>query len=61
MPGAEKVNEYESSVSSGFDLNFCSELTMLCGMSSWFVQVTFAPTGTVSVAGEKLKLSILTT
>src|SRR6266567_4317853 len=38
---------------------FPSELTMLCGTSSWLTQVTVAPAGTVSVAGAKLKLSIL--
>src|SRR2546427_2615731 len=39
---------------------FPSELTMLCGTSSWLTQVTVVPAGTVSVAGAKLKLSILT-
>ena len=57
MPGASKRCENCSSVSSTGDLNFCSVLTMLCGTSSRFVQVTVAPAGTVAVAGEKLKLS----
>src|SRR5437879_1416139 len=38
---------------------FPSELTMLCGTSSWLTQVTVVPAGTVSVSGAKLKLSIL--
>src|SRR5438876_4676577 len=38
---------------------FPSELTIVCGTSSWLTQVTVAPAGTVSVAGAKLKLSIL--
>jgi hypothetical protein len=33
---------------------------MLCGRSSWLIQVTVVPAGTVRVAGPKLKLSILT-
>jgi hypothetical protein len=35
-------------------------LTTVCGMSSAFVQVISVPAFTVSAAGEKLKLSILT-
>src|SRR6185312_2588486 len=34
--------------------------TMLCGMSSWLVQVTSAPALICSTAGEKVKLSIVT-
>jgi hypothetical protein len=34
-------------------------LTTVWGISSWFTQVTVAPTGTVTVCGPKLKLSIL--
>src|ERR1700736_3732606 len=33
---------------------------MVCGMLSWFVQVTVAAAGTVNVFGEKLKLSMTT-
>ena len=44
-------------MSSTGDANFFSVLTMLCGTSSRFVQVTVAPAGTVAAAGEKLKLS----
>src|ERR1700745_3969129 len=33
---------------------------MVCGMSSRLVQVTVVPTATVSVAGQKLKLSTFT-
>src|SRR6202035_3521973 len=32
---------------------------MVCGMSSWLVQVTVVPTFTVSAAGAKVKLSIV--
>ena len=49
-----------SSVSSTFDLNSLSVLTTVCGMSSWFVQVIVVPTLTVTSAGPKVKLSILT-
>src|SRR5439155_24799526 len=38
---------------------FSSELTRLCGTSSWLTQVTVVPAGTVSVPGPKLKLSLL--
>src|SRR3954453_368655 len=34
---------------------------MVCGMSSWFFQVTVVPALTVSCAGENVKLSIVTT
>jgi Na+-transporting methylmalonyl-CoA/oxaloacetate decarboxylase beta subunit len=37
-----------------------SVLTAVWGMSSLFVQVTVAPTATVSVCGSKTKLSIFT-
>ena len=47
-------------VSKAFDLNALSSLTIVCGISSAFVHRTVVPTGTVIVAGEKLKLSILT-
>jgi len=42
------------------DLKTPSVLTTVWGISSRFVQVTVAPTGTVSVCGPKLKLSIFT-
>jgi len=45
-------------VSRTLDLNTPSVLTTVCGISSRFVQVTIAPTGTVTVCGPKLKLSI---
>jgi hypothetical protein len=44
-------------VSSTGDLNLCSVLTMVCGTSSWFVQVIVVPTGTEVVPGLKEKLS----
>src|SRR5208283_4840838 len=58
--GLVKVWVNCSSVSRAFDLKVLSSLTMVCGISSRFVQRTVVPTGTVTVAGEKLKLSILT-
>ena len=33
---------------------------MLCGISSWFNQVTVLPTFTVNGVGEKVKLSMIT-
>src|ERR1700730_3416060 len=39
--------------------NFPAE-TVVCGMSSWLVQVTVSPTFTFSSAGEKVKLSMVT-
>jgi len=54
------VYENVSSVSSAFDLNVLSSATTVCGMSSRFVQVTLVPGATVSDAGPKVKLSILT-
>jgi hypothetical protein len=42
------------------DLNTPSVLTEVWGMSSLFVHVTVAPTGTVIVGGPKTKLSIFT-
>src|ERR1700688_2767475 len=60
VPGLLKVNENFSSVSSTLDLNILSVLTAVCGISSWFVQVTVVPTGTFNSAGPKLKLSIFT-
>ena len=56
------VKENFSSVSSTLDLNIfgSSVLTTVCGMSSRLVHVMVVPTGTVSAAGAKLKLSIFT-
>ena len=47
-------------MSRTLDLKTPSVLTTVWGMSSRFVQVTVVPTGTVSVSGPKLKLSIFT-
>src|SRR5437762_8685421 len=60
VPGLLKVKENFSSVSSTLDLKAPSVLTTVCGISSRLVHVTLVPTGTVSVAGPKLKLSIFT-
>src|ERR1700747_711138 len=60
VPALAKVNENFSSVSSTLDLNTLSVLTIECGISSRFVQVTVVPTATVRVAGPKLKLSTFT-
>src|ERR1700746_2153757 len=62
VPALLKVKENFSSVSSTLDLNVfgSSVLTTVCGISSRLIQVTVVPTGTVSVAGPKLKLSIFT-
>ncbi len=54
------VNVNFSSVSSTLDLKLWSSLATVCGMSSAFVQVICVPAFTASVAGVKLKLSILT-
>src|SRR5713226_3068557 len=59
-PALLKVKENFSSVSSTLDLKTLSVLTTVCGISSRFVHVTVVPTGTVSVPGPKLKLSIFT-
>src|SRR6266446_1043230 len=62
VPALLNVKENFSSVSSTLDLNVfgSSVLTTVWGISSRFVHVTLVPTGTVSVAGPKLKLSIFT-
>src|SRR5213079_1329652 len=60
VPALLKVKENFSSVSSTLDLKTPSVLTTVCGISSRLVHVTLVPTGTVSVAGPKLKLSIFT-
>jgi hypothetical protein len=52
------VGEF-SSVSITLDLKTPSVLTDVWGISSRFTQVTVVPTGTVTVCGPKLKLSIL--
>src|SRR5215470_213000 len=59
-PGAVKVCENVSSVSSAADLNFPSFSRTECGLSSSLVQVTVVPGGTTNVGGVKLKLSIFT-
>src|ERR1700737_2333244 len=53
------VNEKVPSVSMVFDRNLPAATTV-CGMSSRLVQVTVVPTFTVSCAGSKVKLSIIT-
>ena len=60
MPGVPAVNVNFSPVPSTLDLKLWSLLTTVWGMSSPFVQVICVPAFTVSVVGEKLKLSILT-
>src|ERR1700756_5324596 len=57
-PGAAKVWENVSSVSSAADLNVPFSSPILCGLSSSFFQVTVVPAVTVRVAGVKAKLSI---
>src|SRR5215467_998369 len=59
-PGAAKVCEKVSSVSSAADLNFPSFSRTVCGLSSALVQVTVVPAETVNAGGVKLKLSIFT-
>src|SRR6266403_5982173 len=59
-PGAVKVWEKVSSVSSAADLNFPSFSRTVCGVSSALVQVTVVPGAMTSVRGVKLKLSIRT-
>src|ERR1700747_3597280 len=59
-PGAAKVWEKVSSVSSAADLKVPFLSPIRCGLSSSFFQVTVGPAGTVSVAGGRTKLSILT-
>src|SRR5215469_4502677 len=59
-PGAVKVCENVSSVSSAADLNFPSFSRTECGLSSSLVQVTVVPGATTKVGGVKLKLSIFT-
>src|SRR5258708_32667285 len=60
VPALVNVNENFSSVSSTSDLSTLSVLTTVWGISSRFVQVTVVPTGTVKVAGPKLKFSTFT-
>ena len=45
---------------TGDFLNRLSALVTVWATLSWLVQVTVAPTGTVIVGGEKLKLSMIT-
>src|SRR5712671_3966800 len=59
-PGAAKVWEKVSTVSSAADLKVPFLSPIRCGLSSSFFQVTVVPAVTVSVAGAKAKLSILT-
>src|SRR5262249_18430134 len=59
-PGAVKVSENLSSVSSAADLNFPSFSRTECGLSSSFVQVTLVPEATPCMGGELWKLSIWT-
>src|SRR5882757_547938 len=59
-PGAAKVWEKVSSVSSAADVKVPFLSPIRCGLSSSFFQVTVVPAVTVSVAGAKAKLSILT-
>src|SRR4029077_17891830 len=59
-PGAVKVWEKVSSVSSAADLNFPSFSRTVCGVSSALVQVTVVPGATTKAGGVKLKLSIRT-
>ena len=57
-PGAAKVWEKLSSVSSAADLKVPFLSPIRCGLSSSFFQVTVVPAVTVRVAGVKAKLSI---
>src|SRR5262249_33480467 len=59
-PGAAKVCENVSSVSSAADLNFPSFSRTVCGLSSALVQVTVEPGATTRLGGVKWKLSIRT-
>src|SRR5690348_17021132 len=59
-PGAAKVWEKVSSVSSAADVNVPFLSPIRCGLSSSFFQVTGVPALTVRVAGRKAKLSIWT-
>ena len=59
-PGAAKVWEKVSSVSSAADLKVPFLSPIRCGLSSSFFQITVVPAVTVRVAGAKAKLSILT-
>jgi Na+/serine symporter len=59
-PGAAKVWEKVSSVSSAADVNVPFASPIRCGLSSSFFQVTVVPGVTVRLAGRKVKLSILT-
>jgi len=52
VPGASKVWENCSLVSSTGDLNFCSALTMLCGTSSRLVHVTVEPAATAAIGDQ---------
>ena len=47
-------------LSATLPIIFLSALTTVCGTSSRLIQVTVVPTGTVSVCGWKLKLSMVT-
>jgi hypothetical protein len=60
VPGLPAVKVNFSPVPSTLDLKTGPLLTTVWGMSSPFVQVICVPAFTVSAAGEKLKLSILT-
>src|SRR4029077_5237994 len=59
-PGAVKVWEKVSSVSTAADLNFPSFSRTLCGVSSALVQVTVVPGATTKAGGVKVKSSIRT-
>src|ERR1700751_1310471 len=59
-PGAAKVWEKVSSVSSAADLKVPFLSPIRCGLSSSFFQMTVGPAVTGRVAGAKAKLSIFT-
>src|ERR1700732_210457 len=59
-PGAVKVCEKVSSVSSAADLNLPSFSRTVCGLSSALIQVTVVPGATTSIGGVKVKLSFFT-
>jgi hypothetical protein len=60
VPAVWNVYEKVALVSSPGEWNDPSLATTVWGSPSWLVQVTVAPTGTVSVAGTNAKLSIPT-
>jgi hypothetical protein len=60
VPGLLAVSVNFSPLPSALDLKVWPSPTTVWGMSSPFVQVICVPAFTVSAAGEKLKLSILT-